>query len=463
MSDNTLRILTEPWAIRPEMLRQIADIYVAHALGEHDPIAAAEAAAQARESVYGGRADKPYQVLDGVAVVPMVGVMGRRMNLFRAISGGVSTQIVASHVADAAADPSIRAIVLEVDSPGGTVDGTQDLARTVRQADAQKPVFAVATGMMCSAAYWVGSAARQVVATEDSMPIGSIGVIATHVDLSRARDKAGMAVTEITAGRYKALASDAKPLSDEGRAYMQETVDALYAQFLAAVAEHRGTDPQSVHERMADGRVWLAVEAEDRGLIDRIAAIEEVIHDARAHSMRTHRVGFGPAATNDTKPKRALMDLATIESDHPELAAQLREQGAAAARTQAETDRAAAVAQAVAAERERITAIDEMAVPGAEAIVAACKADGTSPGDAARKILAHQRQSMRDTAAALDAAAPAAVPQAPAEEGAGANAGKPQVNPHDLAAKARAYQAEQAKAGRTVSAAEAVRAVQAAA
>lgn len=436
MSDRILTLLSQPWAIVPDALEEIGRIYMDHVSGAVSPDQVAVRIAAAREARGSGPEQRSYLVQDGVAVVPMVGVMGRRMNMFRAISGGVSTQVVGNRLAEAAADSAVKSIILEVDSPGGTVDGTQDLARIVRKVDAEKPVITIATGLMASAGYWVGSAAREVYATEDSAEIGSIGVVATHIDRSRAYDKAGVRVTEITAGRYKRITSDTAPLSDEGEAYIQAALDTLYRQFVSAVATHRGSDPDTVHERMADGRVFLAADAVDRGMLDGVMSFDEGFQRARASTVRSVRIGFSNTTGKD-------MDLTkeVLEQQHPEIAKAVRAEGyaegekagAAASAERAKAEQDAAVKAAVEAERERVAAIEDMAMPGLEDEVAACKRDGTSAGEAAQRLMKVAKASAQKRAADLDADAPSLVPQAGADPTGG------EESKADKAAKAKAH------------------------
>ena len=175
-----LDVLTAPWAIEPAKLLEIQAIYATHLRGDKIDIAAVEAKL--------GRPlaneQKAYAIQDGVAILPIEGVIAKRANLFSQISGGVSTELVGRDFKSALADPAVHSIILAIDSPGGTVDGTISLADLV--ATSTKPVVTLASGTMASAAYWIGSAASSAYITDATTIVGSIGVVATHTDASKA-------------------------------------------------------------------------------------------------------------------------------------------------------------------------------------------------------------------------------------------------------------------------------------
>src|SRR5574337_101391 len=382
---NLLDVLTGPWAIQPDKLLEIQAIYAAHARGERADLPAI--AARLGRPLDNSQNNRGYQMAGDVAVVPLSGVLAKKMNLFADISGGTSTEVIGAAVRAAAADPKARAIVLAVDSPGGTVDGTQALAATVRAAAGAKPTVAWVDGQAASAAYWVAAAADAIYAGAATDVLGSIGVVATHKDISAAEAQMGVKTTEIVAGKYKRAASQYAPLSADGAASIQAKVDELYAIFIADVARYRGVSTEQVLADMADGRTFMAAEAIDRGL-----ALPPKPASAKA-----------PQATAPipTQGDRA-MDMATLRADHPDLVTALLEEGRQAGAS---------------AERSRILGIEAQAagLPGHEALIASLKADGkTTPEQAAVQVLAAERGSLASRAAALNADAPAPAPHAAA-------------------------------------------------
>lgn len=406
-----LDVVTGPWAIQPEKLLEIQAIYATHLRGEKIDIEAVEK----RLGRPLNNEPQGYQVIDGVAVLPVNGVLGKRANLFTQVSGMASTEIIGNDFKAALNDPQVTGIVLSVDSPGGTVDGTQTLASVVASARGVKPVVTLASGCMCSAAYWIGASAVEAYISSGTDQVGSIGVVAGHKDISAAEALQGVKTTEITAGQYKRVASQYAPLSEAGRANIQETVDYLYSIFVADVAQARGVSEEKVLQDMADGRVFIGQQAIAAGLVDGVSTLEGAI-------ARVRQLAAGAAANPTTlKAEGEIMDRESILAAHPELAEAFRAEGATA-------------------ERARILGVESQAMPGHEALVATLKADGkTTPAEAAVQILAAERSKLGTMATNLAKDAPPPVRHAVTPENPGAAAG---TDREVLYAKAKAYQAE---------------------
>jgi signal peptide peptidase SppA len=272
---------------------------------------------QAMRGQSGNRAFEGYQVQEGVAVLPVYGVLAKRMNLMMEISGGTSTELLARDFNKALNDPQVKAIFLDVDSPGGSVNGIQGLANLILTARGHKPVIAFADGQMTSAAYWISAAADMVVAQETAQ-VGSIGVIAMHYDRSEMDQKLGVKRTAIYAGKYKRAGGDEQPLAAEDREYLQDIVDDFYTIFLEGVAQARGLDSETVHKKMGDGRIFVGKKALKAGLIDQIGNFDEALALARAKG--------GAMPKNMTK--------ATLQAENPELFQALLAEGAASVKVQ---------------------------------------------------------------------------------------------------------------------------------
>jgi signal peptide peptidase SppA len=242
-----------------------------------------------------------------VAVIPVYGVISQRMNLFQEISGGTSAELIARDIRAAANDPEVSAILLDVDSPGGSVYGIAELGDVIYQARQQKPVVAIANSLMASAAYWIGSQASEVVVTPGG-EAGSIGVITAHEDYSPLiEDRKLPAVELIYAGQYKAEGNPYQPLDDEARAAIQARVDEYYAMFVDAVARGRGVPAQAVREGFGQGRVLGAQGAVDAGLVDRIATFDDVLGELV-------QSGGGAEAGMNRRRKRALAARRELEA-----------------------------------------------------------------------------------------------------------------------------------------------------
>lgn len=359
-----LDVLNSPWAIDASRLAEIRDIYLTHLRGEKIDLSAVEA--RLGQPLNNER--RAYRVANGTAVVSLHGVLAKRANMFTKVSGGASMQIFADEIAAAAADPEVRRILLDVDSPGGTVDGTMEAARAVRSAAQSKPVTALIDGGCCSAAYWIASAADRLFISSLTDLVGSIGVVATHTDISRAEEKMGVKTTEITAGRYKRAASEYAPLTDEGRASIQAHLDQIYSVFVESVAQHRGVSTEDVLTRMADGRVFIGQQAIDVGLVDGVATLADLLDDPETY--------FAPAGAAVATQEHTIMTLDDLKTNHPDLVAQIEADATAAAVAQLMPSAEADLAAAVTAERDSLLALhaaiagDEAHAPFAAAVAA---------------------------------------------------------------------------------------------
>lgn len=393
-----LDVLTAPWAIEPAKLLEIQAIYSTHLRGEKIDIPAVEA----RLGRPLANEPKPYQVIDGVAVLPIEGVIAKRANLFMDISGGASSELVGRDLRQALADPSVHSIILSIDSPGGTVDGTQALADMVRTGRDSKPIVTLASGTMASAAYWIGSAAQAAYITESTTLVGSIGVVATHVDVSKAQEQRGVKTTEIFAGKYKRIASEYEPLSDEGRQTLQDRVDYTYSLFVKAVAANRGVSEDKVLTDMADGRVFMGQQAIDAGLVDGVSTLDALIAQLnRDRTSESSRAGVArKPSTSSSSGANMPITREQLAAEAPELLNALLAEGAATGAT---------------AERTRIQSVQSQSMAGHEALITTLMFDGKSTaGDAAQAIVAAERKSRADHAAANADDAPQPLPLKPA-------------------------------------------------
>lgn len=368
-------VLTSPWAIVPDKLSEIISIYDTHLRGEKIDIDQIEA--RTGEPLK-RKEQEAYIVQDGVALIGIDGVVAKKMNLFTRISGGASTQMLVSSIDKARNDPSVKSALLVIDSPGGTVDGTSDAADAVRRFRDEKPIVALADGLMASAAYWIGSAATAVYAANSTTAIGSIGVVASHVDMSEYEKKIGVKTTEIYAGKYKRIASDRAPLSDEGRATIQEHVDYLYSIFVEAVAQNRGVSVEAVLENMADGRIFVGQRAVDAGLVDGVSTMSALMAQLVAgHFGR--KTGAGVAQSK--QKEQAMLTKEIVAQEHPEIAEAFRAEGMAAG-----------IEKGAQQERQRIKDVEEQALLGHDALIAKLKFDGKTTGpEAAVQVLAAER------------------------------------------------------------------------
>lgn len=420
-----LDLITGAWAIEPDKLREIQAIYATHLRGEKIDIPALEARLGRPLS----SEQQQYTVEPGgVAVLRMSGIIAPKANLFMQVSGGLSTQMATKQLESAVADQRVRSIVLAIDSPGGNVIGTPEMAAAVREMSAIKPIVTHSDGALASAAYWIGSAANAVYLSGPTVQAGSIGVV-----IDRAYNPASSVREEsIVAGRYKRLTKSNEPLSDEARAIVQADVDYVYSLFVDQVAAFRDTTSDQVLERMADGRVFRGQQAIDAGLVDGVstldALVESMATDPAPYAQRRKAVfavaalpspsaGAAPKDNNPPREKEPVMPeadnktpitRASFEQDHAPLFAQLRGEFTALGATQ---------------ERERIQAVLAVGanLPGHEKLLNTLAFDGkTTAPEASMAVLKAEgdQRAAAIKAHADDAPQAAKGSAAPADKGA---------------------------------------------
>ena len=263
-------IVDRPWAIRGSVLDVIVDLVAFRAAG-------GRLTAEEIEGRVGAvRREPSRQAPSGVARIPISGVLVPKASAFNDMSGGTSAEQISGMLASAVASPDVASIVLDVDSPGGMVDGIPELAAEIRAARERKPIVAVANTEAASAAYWLASQASRVVASP-SARVGSIGVITAHEDRSARDEQRGIKTKVVSAGRYKAEGSPHEALSEEGEAHLQSMVNEFYGMFVDAVASARGVKASDVRDGYGEGRILTASQALSAGLIDEVGTLDAVL------------------------------------------------------------------------------------------------------------------------------------------------------------------------------------------
>jgi signal peptide peptidase SppA len=258
-----------PWAILPHKLAILEEIVLRHAAGEKlDP-------EEVQMRIHGAKRPAD-QRLGSVAILPLFGTIFPRANMMTQVSGATSAEMFGRQFDELVKDPEVKGIVMDVDSPGGQVGGIEELSQKIYQARGTKPIVAVANHSMDSAAYWIGSAADEVVITP-SGEMGAVGVWTAHDDISGALAQDGVKRTLISAGKYKVEGNPWQPLSEEARAAIQVDVDASYDAFLKSLARNRGTSPDLVRNGFGEGRTVGANRAVELGMADRIGTLDETV------------------------------------------------------------------------------------------------------------------------------------------------------------------------------------------
>lgn len=221
-------------------------------------------------------AQKLRKVSGKVAVMQVHGVIENRMSPWGYWCDSFSCEAGKRALDSLLANKDVAAIVLDVDSPGGTSQGVEELADAIFEARGVKPVHAVANAMACSAAYWLSSSAASLYCCP-SGSVGSVGAYAIHVDFSAALEEEGVKVSVARAGKFKAEWLPYAPLTDDARDYMQELVDNVYARFVASVARNRGTDQADVRKAYGQGRAVDARPALAAKMVDGLLTLDEIL------------------------------------------------------------------------------------------------------------------------------------------------------------------------------------------
>ena len=268
-----------PWALMPERLAAFTSIMQRWQAGINatpDIMASISAdkdirAARKQDVARAGQGDS-------IAVLPFYGVVTQRGNMADDLSGtgATSTQKFTAALRQALQDPSIGAILIDIDSPGGSVYGVGELANEIMGSRSQKPIIGLANSLAASAAYWVGAACSELYVTPGG-EVGSIGVWQAHEDWSKAMDDAGVKTTLISAGKYKTEGHPYAPLDAEAQAFIQSRVEDYYAAFTQGVAKGRGVSVDAVRKDFGQGRVYGAQAALSAGMVNGVLTFDDVV------------------------------------------------------------------------------------------------------------------------------------------------------------------------------------------
>lgn len=342
------RLYNTPLMLHPDKAAVIEGVFrsrmgMAASVDGEDFMAFSEPAhrAHAAMSMPGGRAEKPYQITSGgIALIPVMGTLVQRSSWMDALSGMTGYLVIANMLDQALADPEVKAILLEVDSGGGEASGVFDLADKIFSARDQKTIWAIANEQAYSAAYAIASSAEKLYLPRTA-GVGSVGVIALHVDQSAKNEKAGLTYTAIHAGAKKNDLSRHAPLSDSARAGLQSEIDRLYGLFTDTVARNRGLDAEAV--KATEAGLLNPDQAVAAGFADGISTLGDVITQLEASVSLPHvSPVFSTTATAVTR-KEAHMSHA--------------EQAPAVGTAEAQANHAIIRAEGAQAERTRISAI----------------------------------------------------------------------------------------------------------
>lgn len=279
-----------PWAIRPDALEKI--ISIANRSYSDPQLVSAIKSEQSLSVI---NADDTANI----AVIDVIGPIFTRADFFSEISGAASIDALERRLDDALYDDSIKAIILRIDSPGGEVTGTHEFANYIDEACEIKPIVAYVQGMACSAAYWIASATSHIYA-DKTATAGSIGVVATWTDDSKARTAAGLTDYEVVSSQSPNKRLD--PTQDSGRAELQKQIDGLADIFIDDVANFRNVSRDKVLSDFGQGGTFLAESAITIGMLDEISSLRDVISELSTEE-NTNNININGARNMGVKSK----------------------------------------------------------------------------------------------------------------------------------------------------------------
>jgi signal peptide peptidase SppA len=250
------KVYHEPWLITPGAHAAIA------ALVESRIVNSQPRSEREGTDICGDKVEiQQMEISDGIAHIPIGGVIGIKLSAFEKGAGAVDVRDVMDELEEAEERSDVRAIILDIDSPGGMVSGTPELADRI--ARVEKPVFAFTDGLMASAAYWLAASADHIFATS-SAEIGSIGVYIPWIDQSKRYEDAGLKVKVFRAGKFKGMGYPGTSLTEDQEELLQSRVNEIANDFYSYVMGQR----PDVDEETMQGQTFGGKHAVKNGLID---------------------------------------------------------------------------------------------------------------------------------------------------------------------------------------------------
>jgi capsid assembly protease len=291
------RFINRPIALHPEW---VAEPIVALANRLGSPRIIWSGGADARNHAEGAPAaslpprasrtsDLAYGLIDGIAVIPVYGMLVHKLGVDGSLLGYTGYDYIRSAFLHAVTAPAVRAIMFDIDSPGGEVAGLFDLTDQIYRARSDKPIWAVLSENACSEAYAIAAATSRVTIPRTGTA-GSIGIIAMHVDLSRALDAAGITVTLLKFGDRKADGNEMTPLGREARRRFQADIDSLGEMFVSTIARYRGRSSGAIRAQQA--ATYLGSEAIQAGLADALMSPSEAFAALATKARQDSRSGL---------------------------------------------------------------------------------------------------------------------------------------------------------------------------
>lgn len=265
----------------------------------------------------GGRGDDPWGLPSMMSVSGDTGIISIKGSLvngsagFFRLFGLTGYEDIKAAITEALEDKNVKRIVLDIDSPGGAVNGLEDAGEFVRKAALIKPVVSFTGGTMASAAYWLGVSADSVFAARTAMA-GSVGTMIVVMERSEQMEKEGIKAHIFRHGKYKALGHPLEKMTAEGKEHFQYLADASGKIFVEYAAERRGTTPEKFQKTMGEGRVFMGDDAHDVGLVDGIMSFDSLLAHAKTLDKKKATAENSRHSAKDTTMKLRAVSKAVI-------------------------------------------------------------------------------------------------------------------------------------------------------
>ena len=329
-------------------------------------------------------------IRDGTAVIPLHGPIAARSDLFTFFLGGTSLSDLAKDFQTALDDDQVKAILFDVDSPGGVALGPAEMADAIFKARGKKPIWSYVGRNCSSAAYWIASATEKIIANPSAL-LGSIGVVTT-IPVQEQPDSEGYKNIEIVSSNAKQKRPD--PRTEEGMTEIKRELNDLESQFIEAIARYRNVTVNTVKNDFGQGGVLIGKNAVASGMADSLGSYEEVIAELNQKISTNKQINFMTKETIE----RSAINADFIKSEFPDIAEKLAKENSDKTRTETKETaftegRKAGLVEGAETERKRILAIEEASLPGHEDLVAKAKQDVDMTADKlALQIVAREKQ-----------------------------------------------------------------------
>ena len=372
-----------------------------------------------------------YDIVDGVAVLPIEGMVIPKSDMFSLIFGGFAAlDILTRDFLELKGRDDVHTIILDINSPGGSAFGVQQFANLIYDARDTKAIIAVTSGLMASAAMWIGAAAHKIYITGDVTVVGSIGTVTSHVDISVLEKMSGVKTTEVAAGEFKRLPSMFEPLTTKGKLVLQDQVNHANRAFINDISKFKNVLASIVIAKMAEGRTFIGTQGIHVGLIDGLMTMDQIFESVanketalrftgnKSHNNFNIFKGGNSMTLSEQIAElknsnhtlyEALVDMGKVsakaeyESNLPDALAAEKAKGVEAGKIEGKVE-------GQKAEAERIQGIRDLATAGNKELIEAFIADGkTYAPEAAIAILKAQNETAATDLKALEKGSPAAM------------------------------------------------------